>query len=225
MEKIIIGFSGGLDSATLLGILLGQGFEVHSCTFYYGSKHGLYENRAAENIINYYQKKKQPVFGHTIDLQHAFTKFSSALLNSGGNIPEGHYKTASMKQTIVPGRNLIFASIMSGLAESIGAKQVALGMHSGDNHIYPDCRPEFISALNNVVHLSSEGAVKIIAPLLTYNKTSIIEKALILGVPIEMTRTCYKYQPIACGKCGSCVERLEGFKNLGLKDPIQYEHQ
>ena len=223
--KTVIGLSGGMDSATLLGLLLAQGLEVHCCTFYYGSKHNKWENRAAENIINFYQFKKFPVFGHLIDLSTIFKDFSSDLLLSGGEIPEGHYEETSMKRTVVPGRNLIFASVMAGLAESIGAEQVALGVHSGDHHIYPDCRKEFITTLNLTIRESTEGKVEVITPLIDDNKTSILERGFRMNpkVPYGMTRTCYTDNPFACGKCGSCVERLEAFANLKIKDPIQYQ--
>jgi len=223
--KTVMGLSGGMDSATLLGLLLEQGVEVHCCTFYYGSKHNKWENRAAKNIIDFYQFKKFPVFGHPIDLRTIFMDFSSDLLLTGGEIPEGHYEEKSMKRTVVPGRNTIFASIMMGLAESIGAEEIALGVHSGDHHIYPDCREEYIQSLSHTVHLATEGNVIVSTPLIENNKTSILELGFRMEpkVPYGMTRTCYTDHPFACGKCGSCVERLEAFANLKIKDPIQYQ--
>ena len=223
--KTVMGLSGGMDSATLLGLLLEQGVEVHCCTFYYGSKQNKWENRAAKNIIDFYQFKKFPVFGHPIDLRTIFMDFSSDLLLTGGEIPEGHYEEKSMKRTVVPGRNTIFASIMMGLAESIGAEEIALGVHSGDHHIYPDCREEYIQSLSHTVHLATEGNVIVSTPLIENNKTSILELGFRMEpkVPYGMTRTCYTDHPFACGKCGSCVERLEAFANLKIKDPIQYQ--
>ncbi len=225
MKKIVIGLSGGMDSATLLGILLEQGVEVHCQTFYYGSKHNKWENRAAETIIDFYQEKGFPVFGYPMDLRAVFSDLSSNLLLSGGEIPEGHYEAAIMKKTVVPGRNMIFASVMAALAESIGAEAIALGVHAGDHHIYPDCRQEFIKALDTTIYLSSDRQVEIITPLIKDTKTSILEKGyeLTTPVPYELTRTCYKDQPLACGKCGSCIERLEAFSNLKLTDPIKYD--
>jgi len=225
MKKIVIGLSGGMDSATLLGILLEQGYEVHCCTFYYGSKHNKWENRAAENIIDFYQAQDSPVFGYVINLVEAFKEFSSNLLLSGEEIPEGHYNDENMKKTVVPNRNMILTSVMVGLAESIGAEAVALGVHSGDHHIYPDCRLEFIKALDTTVYLSTDKKVQIMTPLIEDNKTSILQKgySLLIKVPYFLTRTCYKDQQLSCGKCGSCQERLEAFKNINLKDPIIYE--
>jgi 7-cyano-7-deazaguanine synthase len=214
-----------MDSATLLGLLLDQGAEVHCCQFLYGSKHSAYESQAAVNIVNFYLEKGFPVHLEVFDLRQSFVRFTSALLKSGGEIPEGNYTDESMKQTVVPGRNLIFISLMAGYAESIGAEEVALGVHSGDHAIYYDCRPEFITAAREVVRASTGGKVNIIAPVLAEDKTSILVIGMGLNppVPFELSRTCYKDQAASCGKCGSCSERLEAFKNLGLKDPILYE--
>lgn len=224
--QIVMGLSGGMDSATLLGLLLEQGHTVHCCIFYYGSKHNKWENRAAEEIIDFYQLNKQkPVFGHPMDISKVMEGFQSNLLLSGAEIPEGHYASENMKKTVVPGRNLIMASIMAGLAESIGAGKVALGVHSGDHFIYPDCRTEFVKALDTTVFLSSDRKVEVIAPLADDDKYSILQKGYSLDpeVPYHLTRTCYKDQAVSCGKCGSCNERLEAFQKLGMKDPIEYE--
>jgi len=230
MRKVVIGLSGGMDSATLLGHLLEQGAEVHCCTFYYGSKHGKWENRAAENIIDYYQNKRLPIFGYAFDLQAVFANLlsTSSLLNSGGDIPEGHYTDITMKSTVVPGRNMIFSSIMASLAESIGAQEVALGVHAGDHHIYPDCRPEFIGALDRAVYLSSDKTVEITTPFVNFTKLDILMAGKVhykTEVPYHLTRTCYTDHEFSCGKCGSCVERLEAFSQYGMPDPITYQNQ
>jgi len=226
MNKVVIGLSGGMDSATLLGYFLNQGYEVHTCSFQYGSKQNKYEEKAVSQIIEYYYKHGFLVVSHRINLENAFGDFRSNLLKTGGDIPEGHYEDESMKATVVPGRNLIFLSIMAGLAESIGAKIVAIGVHSGDHAIYPDCRPEFVAAAHNAIELSTGGKVKVVAPFLLDDKAGILHRGLndfTLKVPYELTRTCYKDQEYACGKCGSCQERIEAFHNLGIEDPIIYE--
>lgn len=225
MRKIVIGLSGGMDSTTLLAYFLEANYEVHCCTFTYGSKHNQYENKAAFQLIEFYRAGGEYVHHHFFDLSEAFKNFNSNLLKSGGEIPEGHYEGENMKLTVVPGRNLIFASIMAGLAESIGAEAIALGIHSGDHAIYPDCRPEFATALQQVLDASTEGKIKVKTPFLNMNKATILQTgyAMSLRVPYELTRTCYKDQELCCGKCGSCRERLEAFGELGIKDPAQYE--
>ena len=225
--RIVMGLSGGMDSATLLGLLLGRGHDVHCCIFYYGSKHNKWENAAARNIIDFYQAKNFPAFEHPMDIAAVMQDFQSALLLSGDDIPEGHYASESMKQTVVPGRNLIMASIMSGLAESLDARAVALGVHSGDHFIYPDCRTEFVKSLDTTVYLSSDKKVEVIAPLANDDKTSILQAGFGLdpAVPYHLTRTCYKDQAVSCGRCGSCSERLLAFQEINIHDPIEYEER
>ena len=225
-KTIVMGLSGGMDSATLLGVLLQQDNIVHCCIFTYGAKHNKYEKMAAERLITFYQKnRKFTLIPHFFDISNVMKGFNSALLRSNEEIPEGHYNDKNMKRTVVPGRNLIFSSIMAGLAESIGADKIALGVHSGDHHIYPDCRKEFIKALDTTVFLSSDRRVEVITPFEDYDKTKILETGyqLLNKVPYYLTRTCYKDQFVSCGKCGSCTERLEAFDNIGIKDPIDYE--
>ena len=226
-DKVIMGLSGGMDSATLLGYYLDKHYEVHCCLFTYGSKHNKYENQAAENIINYYiDEHGCSIYVHKFDLSNLFLPGASNLLKSGGEIPEGHYNDETMKLTVVPGRNMIFISIMASLAESLGAKTIALGVHSGDHHIYPDCRPEFIHLANLAVLSSTEGKVMISTPFLNDDKAGILHRGYFdfnYKVPYNLTRTCYKDQSLSCGKCGSCRERLEAFHNLGIDDPIEYE--
>jgi len=227
MRKIVLGLSGGMDSATLIGLYLSQGFEVHACSFIYGSKHGKYENKAAEEIVTFYHDEGFPVFWRNFDLKQPFLNFKSNLLLTGGPIPEGHYEAPSMAQTVVPGRNMIFASIMAGYAESIGAEAIALGVHAGDHAIYPDCRPDFIEALRNTIEISTEGKVDVWTPLLYEDKARILKIGLALTppVPYHLTRTCYKDQELSCGVCGSDVERLTAFSQIGIEDPIQYENR
>lgn len=229
--KIVIGLSGGMDSATLLAFYLAEGCEVHCFSFTYGSKHNQYENQAARDIVEAYQSNNYAAKLIEMDVQPIFSGLSSALLlSSSENIPEGHYQEESMKKTVVPGRNLIFASIMAAYAESIGAKYVALGVHSGDHAIYPDCRPSFIQSLSAVIRKSSDEKVALRAPFLHLNKMEIVAKGIKIqesrNVPVfyALTRTCYKNQPVACGKCGSCQERKEAFFLLDLVDPIPYEN-
>lgn len=225
-EKIVIGLSGGMDSTTLLSILLARGYEVHACIFTYGSKHNPYENKAASDIVDFYQSKDFPLVNYRFDLTGILGNLNSALLASDSqDIPEGHYEAETMKKTVVPGRNLLFSSVLASLAESIEAPQIALGVHSGDHFIYPDCRTEFIKSLDNTIFLSTDQKVEVDAPFRDTDKEGILRMgyALDLPTPYYLTRTCYKDQEVSCGKCGSCQERLEAFERIGKVDPIKYE--
>lgn len=220
----VVSLSGGMDSAVVLASAVEDakvsGREVHAISFRYGSKHNRFENAAAEKVASYFGVNFQ-----IKDLSTIFSSFSSNLLMSGGPIPEGHYEAASMSLTVVPGRNIIFGSILAGLAWSLGGEnsKVWIGVHSGDHAIYEDCRPAFIEAFKQAISSGTGNRVDVVAPFLWGNKTSIIKRGLELGVPFGLTRTCYKDQPIACGKCGSCQERLEAFRNNGIDDPVEYE--
>lgn len=218
MKKIVMALSGGLDSTTMLGTLLHKNMEVVCLFFSYGSKHETHENRAAIRVTKHYN-----IVLRTINLTGALSDFKSNLLKTGGAVPEGHYEDKSMAQTVVPFRNGIILSVMAGYAESINAENIAIGIHQGDHAIYPDCRPDFYTAINKAVYFGTDKKVQIIAPFLQKDKIGILKEGLKINVPYKLTRTCYKNQLLSCGKCGSCNERLEAFSTLNQKDPIQYE--
>ena len=213
----IVSLSGGMDSATVLGVAVASGFRPLAVAFRYGSKHNYMELGAACNIANHYD-----VGLKIIDVRNVFAHLNSALMDPSVAIPEGFYEGENMRQTVVPGRNLIFLSILAAEAESRGIPEVMLGIHSGDHHIYPDCRPEFYEASRNAVNLSTDRKVDFKAPFLYGNKETIIRRGLSIGVPYHLTRTCYKSDTIACGVCGSCQERLDAFAKCDVDDPIEY---
>lgn len=227
--KVVMGLSGGMDSATLLSHLLNEGYEVHCCSFNYGSKHNPYEIKAAEHIVAYHVLDGfagRSVKHYKFDLTGILGNLNSALLSSNKeDIPEGHHADENMRKTVVPGRNMLFASIMASLAESIKAEAVALGVHSGDHFIYPDCRTEFVKSLDTTVFLSTDKKVQVMTPFHDLDKEGILKLGYQFSpiTPYHLTRTCYKAQEVSCGKCGSCNERLEAFRNIGKQDPINYE--
>lgn len=216
----LISLSGGMDSATLLGHVVEKfgPADVQCVGFTYGSKHNRYEQDCARRLANHYGVPYDLVV-----LDSIMSGVKSDLMKSGGDIPEGHYEAESMSATVVPGRNVIFASLLMSYAWSRGLDTVYLGIHAGDHAIYPDCRPEWFTAMQAAVRLGSDGKVDLAAPFLHGTKVSIIAEGTKLHVPYHMTRTCYKDQEISCGKCGSCQERLEGFALNEIEDPIQYE--
>lgn len=216
--KALVSLSGGMDSATVLAEAIKSERLCSAVSFNYDSKHNPYEIAMALELINHYN-----IPFRVIDLKEVMRGFKSNLMADGGDIPEGHYEEESMKKTVVPGRNIIFTSILSGLAWSLEAKEIWLGIHMGDFAIYPDCTMAFFEAMNNAIRVGTGGRVELVAPFIRTDKEGILKRGMELGVPYHLTRTCYKAQEKACGKCGSCTERLEAFQKLGWKDPVDYE--
>lgn len=217
MDKAVVTYSGGLDSTTLLYWTAKQ-FDTTAMTFNYGSKHNRLEQNAAKKITS------------LINIRHIIVKlpfvnelFESSLLRNGGEIPEGHYEDSSMRSTVVPFRNGILLSIAVGYAESIGANTVLYGAHAGDHAIYPDCRPEFLKSISEAGRLGTYLGVEIKDPFVNFTKREIVTLGKELGVPFELTYSCYKGGKLHCGKCGTCVERIEAFKLAGIHDPTKYE--
>jgi len=216
--KAIIALSGGMDSTAVLAKLIDQGAEVECFGFEYGSKHSLFEQQSARAVAEFYH-----VPYSLIDLSAITPHLQSNLLKTGGAIPEGHYNDKSMSLTVVPGRNIIFLSVLAGIAWSRGASQIGIGLHQGDHAIYPDCRISFFKAMDEAISEGTDQKVCIVAPFLSTDKAGIVEWGLHHAVPFDLTRTCYKEQPISCGKCGSCIERLAAFEKNNTKDPVSYE--
>tara|TARA_R100000152_G_C6779379_1_gene210949 strand:+ start:211 stop:870 length:660 start_codon:yes stop_codon:yes gene_type:complete len=211
--------SGGMDSATVLYYMINTVGKANCCavSFQYPSKHNKYELLQGGRLCAFAGVQRR-----VIDVTSLFDEFESNLLQTGGAIPEGHYESETMKQTVIPNRNMIFSSIAAGLAESLGIDQLWLGIHSGDHAIYPDCRPEFFNSLKQTLKYSTDGKVDCVAPFLDGDKTTILNYGHEHGVPYAWTRTCYKDQDESCGKCGACQERLEAFANIGKEDPVEY---
>ena len=216
--KAVAILSGGLDSTTSLYKAIADGYEiVEALSFDYGQKHVKELKSAYETCRNLHIPHK------VINLKSVTHLLKSALTTSDIEVPEGHYAEENMKATVVPNRNMIMISIAAGRALSLEVDALILGVHQGDHAIYPDCRPEFITAMENVLQLCDWKTVKLYAPFLQSNKTDIVKAGIELKVPFENTWTCYKGLDKACGKCGSCVERLEAFELNKSKDPIVYE--
>ena len=229
----VMAFSGGMDSTGLLVHLLANDYEVHTLSYDYGQKHKLELDRAKANI-DYLSENNIKVTQRIVDLQSAMSIFHSALTTEDYEVPEGHYEEEQMKQTVVPNRNAIFASILYGYALSIATKndtsvKIGLGVHSGDHEIYPDCRPEYISAYEKTANLATKAGVlgnkfKIHTPLINMTKSEIISTGIKLGVDYGMTSTCYDPKPNGnpCGNCDACFLRLKGFDEANTIDPLNY---
>lgn len=219
-KKVIVILSGGLDSTTLLYDLHSRKdeFEIVSVlSFDYGQRHKKELVYASDTCI------KLGLDHHEVNLEHLNFFLGGSSLTDNIDVPEGHYEEENMKLTVVPNRNMIMLSIAVGYAVSKGAELVAYGAHAGDHMIYPDCRPEFIQKMNEVCKIANFQSVEILAPYINVTKIEILQRGVMVGVPYKETWTCYKGLEKACGKCGSCQERLTAFKENGLEDPLEYE--
>ena len=234
----VMALSGGMDSTGLLMHLLADGHEVHALSYDYGQKHSLELDRAKANI-NYLKSKGITVSHKIVDLRSAMSVFHSALTDDSMDIPEGHYEESQMKQTVVPNRNAIFSSVLYGYALSIALKKdqevkIALGVHSGDHEIYPDCRPEFYGALENAFQIGnwSSDKVSFYLPYIGGNKETILKDAekcldrlgLDFNTVFANTNTSYDPDDMgrSSGKSGADVERILAFHAVGRADPVPY---
>ena len=216
-NKVVVIFSGGMDSFTVLNRALKDGKEVYALTFDYGQKH-VKEIACASKVC-----QQLSVAHKVIDISAINQLLAGSSLTDDIEIPEGHYEAESMKSTVVPNRNMILLSLAVGYAVSVKASQVYYGAHSGDHAIYPDCRPEFVMKMNDVCKIANYEAVEIFSPYLTNNKSDILTDGLKMGLSYEDTWTCYNGREKACGKCGACQERLEAFADNNITDPLPYE--
>ena len=219
--KTVVVLSGGLDSTTLLYDVLDRAScpsRVKAISFDYGQRHKIELEKAAETC------KKLGVEHKIVDISGINSVIKGSALTDDIDVPEGHYEDESMKVTVVPNRNAIMASIAIGYAVSLDFDRVALGVHAGDHAIYPDCRPVFIKALSVLAEVSNYKPIDIYTPYINFSKSNIVARGINLEVDFSLTHTCYKGNDNACGKCGSCKERLEAFKENNIKDPIKYDN-
>jgi len=218
-NRVILIASGGLDSTTLLYRLIDEKKEIFAITFDYGQKHSKEIDFARKNC------EKFGIPHNIISLKELTQAgiFGNNSLTSNREIPEGNYADENMMNTVVPNRNMIMLSLALAYGISIGAEEIYYGAHAGDHAIYPDCRPSFVEAMQQIARLCHYWPIEIRAPYLNISKGDIVKEGMTLNVDYSMTWTCYKGEELACGKCGSCVERLEAFKINGIKDPIKYK--
>ncbi len=216
-NKVVVIFSGGMDSFTVLNRALKDGKEVYALTFDYGQKH-VKEIACASKAC-----EQLGVTHKVIDISAINQLLAGSSLTDDIEIPEGHYEADNMKSTVVPNRNMILLSLAVGYAVSVKASQVYYGAHSGDHAIYPDCRPEFVMKMNDVCQIANYEAVEIFSPYLNDTKSDILTDGLKMGLSYENTWTCYNGREKACGKCGACQERLEAFADNNASDPLAYE--
>jgi 7-cyano-7-deazaguanine synthase len=224
-KKAVVLVSGGLDSATTLAIAKSAGFDIHAISFDYGQRHH-FELEAARRVCESQGVAELVVFKVDTSIFRG-----SALTN---DIPVPHNRDESQMAdgipvTYVPARNTIFLSVGLGLAESVGANDLFIGVNAVDYSGYPDCRPEFIKAFEAMANLATKAGVEgqhlnVHTPLIRLTKAEIIQRGMELGVDYGLTHSCYDPLPdgTSCGECDSCQLRLKGFREAGFADPIRY---
>lgn len=207
MSDVVV-LSGGLDSAVALGEVVASGRTPVALTFDYGQTH-VREVQAARALAEHFgvewRTQRVPVF-------------SGSALTGDRAMPLAEYDSATMSDTVVHARNLVFASLAVALAGEGGS--VTLGVHGGDHHLYPDCRPEFWRGLGQVV--AQAYAVALRTPFIDWTKAQIVRRGAGLGVPLHLTFSCYVGGPEHCGQCGTCRERREAFSEAQVPDPTRY---
>ncbi|MFA5320804.1 MAG: 7-cyano-7-deazaguanine synthase QueC [Candidatus Omnitrophota bacterium] len=215
-KRAVVLLSGGMDSAVTLYLALRQGFECLCLSFDYGQRHSR-ETVAAGKLA-----KAAGCFLRRVKLR--LSDKGSVLMRKNASLTRGLRKNGSaIPETYVPARNIVFLSCALSIAEAEGAGDIFIGAHDQDYSGYPDCRPEFFAAFQAAADLGTKAGcegrpVRFNAPLLGMSKKDIVLLGAGLGVPFELTRSCYKGEPKPCGKCESCLYRAKGFAEAGIAD-------
>lgn len=220
MTHTVVVASGGIDSTAAMALHHAAGDTLTAVTVDYGQRHRR-EIDAARQVADFYEAN------HLIVTVPALAGVlgGSALTSPDVPVPHGHYAAPVMASTVVPNRNAILANIAVGAAIAVKADTVVLGIHAGDHPIYPDCRPEFLTALQTCVAAATAGGhtPRIDAPFVYWTKTALTRLATALGAPLGITWSCYEGDELHCGRCGTCVERREAFADAGVADPTRYQ--
>jgi len=221
MTAVVI-TSGGMDSTTAVYWAQHYFQDIEAMSFDYGQRH-VKELACAAEIA-----EDLGIMHHIVDLKSIGDLIAtSALTNLLVDVPEGHYAEDTMKITVVPNRNAMMINIAAARAVAIQATSVVIGVHAGDHAVYPDCREKFINAQEATLHIAMEKFIhpefQLAAPFLHMTKANIASLGDELGVPWHKTWTCYKGGEIHCGRCSTCVERLEAFHIAGVAESTEYE--
>ena len=224
--KAVILLSGGLDSTTTLAIARQQGYEIYAITFSYGQRHEI-EVASAERVAMSFNVARHI----TIDID--LRRFGGSALTDNIPVPKGRGSdeiSLDIPATYVPARNTIFLSLALAWAETLGARDIFIGVNALDYSGYPDCRPEYIAAFEKMANLATKAGVDgahftIHTPLINMTKADIIRRGRELGVDFAMTSTCYDPSPDGrpCGQCDACILRRKGFEESGFEDPLLYK--
>lgn len=214
--RTMVVFSGGMDSATLLYHLLDQKHQVTALSVNYYQRHAV-ELWYARQLC-----KRAAVPLVHVDLREVGTLLTgSSQTDKNVAVPHGHYQADTMKQTVVPNRNMLLLATAASVAIAQKCDSLAYGAHAGDHDIYPDCRPEFVRVMREAFLLCDWNPLSLLVPFQDWTKGMIAKEGMRLGVPYELTWTCYEGGARPCGLCGACCERREAFQEAGVQDPLE----
>ncbi len=216
--KTLVVCSGGLDSVSLAHLVAARHHLTRLVSFDYGQRHRKELFYAAEAA------SRLGVPHHLIDMRGIGAALGGSALTDDVAVPDGHYAEKTMRITVVPNRNAIMLSIAFGIAAAQGDQAVATAVHGGDHFIYPDCRPAFTQAFQQMQAAALDGYadVRLFTPFVQRSKADIVIAGARHGTPFSRTWSCYKGGAAHCGRCGTCVERREAFDLAGIPDPTEY---
>lgn len=221
MKKAIVLLSGGMDSAVTVSIALEMGFDVSALHLNYGQLTQKAELRAFHSLCDYFSIANKLV----VDIRYLTQIGGSSLTDNKIEVTNAKLNSNEIPNTYVPFRNANILAIATSWAEVIGAEALFIGANQVDSSGYPDTRDEFFEAYSKMIDLGTKPAtkIKIFTPIIKMSKKEIVETAIKLKTPLELTWSCYRNNEKSCGTCDSCYLRLKGFEEAGFKDPIKYE--
>lgn len=217
MSKVVVVYSGGLDSTILLAHLRAEGHELKALSVNYGQRHLEREMGAAAAVCGWLGIERR-----VVDLTALVGFFGAYTLTAGVALPKGEYAADTIGVTTVPNRNMVLLSVGIAWAASLGFDAVAFGVHGGEHTNYPDCLPPFADAMDRAAQVCDFRPIRVLAPFVNWVKADIVQRGAELGVPFELTWSCYAGGETHCGKCGTCVDRRTAFEKARVPDPTEY---
>jgi len=220
MKKAIVLISGGMDSAVCAGLAKEQGYEIFGLHINYGQRTEKRELKAFNDICDYYNAKDRLV----VDISHLVAIGGSSLTDKNMLVSKANLESKEIPSSYVPFRNANILAIATSWAEVISAKAIFIGAMEEDSSGYPDCRKVFFQAFQETINTGTkpETQITIETPIIDISKKDIIIKGRKIGVPFDLSWSCYQNEEEACGECDSCALRLRGFSQANIEDPIKY---
>jgi 7-cyano-7-deazaguanine synthase len=221
MAKAVVLISGGLDSCVTAAIAAAEGFDLYFLHLNYGQRTEARELRAFCDVADHYRVALNRRL--VASISHLAAIGGSSLTDASIPVSPADLSSNAIPSSYVPFRNAHILSVAVSWAEVLGAERIFIGAVYEDSSGYPDCRPEYYAAFNEVIRLgTARGAIRIETPIIRMTKAEIVSRGVALGAPLHLTWSCYQAEDVACGVCDSCALRLRGFARAGIEDPVPY---